>query len=587
MNWGKSMICSFVFYVWFSCHSTSGQAMLFKEISSSCGMNTEENSYGIAFGDFNQDGREDLYVTSRLNTNRLYENQGNDLFIENASNLNLAFTPSTRTAVWFDLNNDYLLDLVLGNDNTLDELYLQSPNGFFENITLDAGVFNKGNTFSINIADVNQDNFLDIYCSNFLGENNLFINNQDNTFTDLIYQFGAKDDGKSMGSIFFDYDKDGDADLYLVHDNRQPNILYENQGGKGFVDVSVPSGTNYAGLGMGVDVGDINNDGWLDIYITNLYENTLLLNNQDGTFKDISASAQVQDYGMGWGTTFLDVDNDGWVDIYACNDSYFSDYPNILYRNNKDLTFTPIAIEEPVSSKQGSYACVCGDINLDGKVDIAVGNAGQNDYTQIFLNEVKSNNNWIGFKLNGTTSNTTAIGSKIRLVDNLGVVHYDEITGGNGFAGQSSLMLHFGLGLATEIDSVTIIWANAEKQSLTDLKINQYYQVLEGSRPELLSTPDQTTALGSIVQQSSISIFPNPVQRELNFSLELAKNADVGIKIWDVKGRLIHQTALTNKDPGAHHWRMELPKLSNHELILAELQIEEQKITKKIIVGHY
>jgi hypothetical protein len=148
-------------------------------------------------------------------------------------------------------------------------------------------------------------------------------------------ELGPKSMLNAMGAIFFDYDKDNDPDLYLVHDG-QPNILYKNIGGGRYVDVSTEAGVDYEGFGMGVDIGDVNQDGWMDLYITNLYENVLFLNNGDGTFTNASQKAQVEDYGMGWGTNFLDFNNDGLQDIYVTNDSYFSDYPNVLYKNIGD-----------------------------------------------------------------------------------------------------------------------------------------------------------------------------------------------------------------------------------------------------------
>ncbi|MCB9081434.1 MAG: VCBS repeat-containing protein [Lewinellaceae bacterium] len=137
---------------------------------------------------------------------------------------------------------------------------------------------------------------------------------------------------------------------------------------------------------MGVDVSDFNNDGWMDIYIANLYANILLLNKGDGTFADISAAAGIDDPGMGWGVSLLDFDNDGWLDIYVANDYSFSPHPNVLYRNLGNLTFTPVEVNDPVANRQGSYGTASWDFNLDGNLDLGVTNRWDNNNFQLFQN---------------------------------------------------------------------------------------------------------------------------------------------------------------------------------------------------------
>ena len=564
---------------------TNLKSQTFKEVTDQCGIDQNINSYGLAFGDFNQDGWDDLYATSRKGANRLYKNLGNGKFEEVGESTGLNFQPSTRTAVWFDINNDGHLDLYLGNDKSEDQLFLNDGNGSFQNITEEAYIFNPDNAFSINMADIDNDSYLDIYVSNFLDENQLYLNNGDNTFTNNIFLHGANDDGKSMGSLFFDYDKDGAIDLYLVHDGFDPNILYKNRGDGTFTDVSLASKANFAAFGMGVDAGDINNDGWMDLYITNLYDNALLLNNGDGTFSDLSDKANIKDQGMGWGVTFVDFDNDGWIDVYVCNDSYFSDYPNVLYRNNGDLTFTQVEIEENVTSNQGSYACICGDINLDGKMDLAVGNDGRNDVTQLFENQSNNNNHWIGFKLKGTISNSIAIGAKIQLVDNLGVLHYDEITGGNGFASQNSYLVHFGLGEATSIDSAFIDWPNGYHQSLTDLVVDTYWEVEETRSPTLFAPKAITTSVQQLINEPnfSLNISPNPASHQLNLSFQLENQQEVQLQLLDIHGKTIRQFEYQNLPIGLNQLSIAIEDL-NAQLFILKGTIGNQSFYKKVLV---
>ena len=321
----------------------------FYDITGSSGIPGFGSSQGIAVGDYNNDGYEDLYISMELGENRLYHNNGDGTFQEVAGKLGINIAAKTKTAVWGDLNNDGHLDLYLANLRTNDQLFLNSGEGVFTEITRQAGINNFANPSSANMADVNNDGYLDIYVSNLAAENILYLNNQDLTFWDYTLASGASDTGSSMGSIFFDYDKDGDQDLYLVHDHAEPNFLYQNNGLGQFTEVGALTGANAQGLGMGVDIGDVNNDGFSDIYITNLFKNNLLLNRGDGTFGNVSQQAGIEDFGMGWGTSFLDYDRDGWVDIFVANDSDFSPFSNVLYRNQGDATFKPMALNDTLN----------------------------------------------------------------------------------------------------------------------------------------------------------------------------------------------------------------------------------------------
>ena len=330
----------------------------FQEITQAADVaNPTNKNHGVAFGDFDNDGDEDLYAFTRLNENRLYENLGGGLFNDVALPMGVAHTGSARAAVWGDVNNDGWLDLYVGLYQEPDRLYLNNGpvnNGdiTFTDITFEAAIFNDRETISVHMADVDRDGWLDIYVANYLSENILYKNNGNLTFADATNLAGLNDASYSMGCAFFDYDNDGDQDLYLVHDFEAPNILYQNDGTGVFTNVATQVGVDLAKHGMGVDVADINNDGWLDMYITDLNENVLFLNNTDGTFTNIAEAAGVGDTGMGWSTMFLDFDNDGWQDIYVVNDSQFSPRPNVLYRNNGDLTFQTVDVGGPIS-KQG------------------------------------------------------------------------------------------------------------------------------------------------------------------------------------------------------------------------------------------
>lgn len=460
----------------------------FQEITEQAGVaNPGNKNHGIAIADFDNDGDEDIYAFTRLNENKLYENLGDGTFNNVALPAGVNHNGSTRAAVWGDINNDGWLDLYIGTYQAADRLYLNNGavnNGdvTFTDITFDAGIFNSEETISAHMADVNGDGLLDIYVANYLAENRLYKNNGNLTFTDITNLSGTNDNSYSMACAFFDYDNDGDQDLYLVHDFEVPNILYQNDGQGNFTNVAEAAGVDFAGHGMGIDVADINHDGWLDFHVTDLDENVLFLNDGQGAFTDISESAGIGDIGMGWGTMFLDVDNDGWQDIYVINDSKFSPEPNVLYRNNGNLNFQEIMENTPICSEEGGVGGACGDIDNDGFMDIIIANTFGNSGNQLFKN-LPNQNNWISFKLEGTQSNRAAIGSRIVIEYGGGEMQSDLIMAGTGFAGANSLKIHFGLAEYEQIDKVTIHWASGQVEEFFDLSVNQIHAIREVNEP--------------------------------------------------------------------------------------------------------
>ncbi|MEM6963288.1 MAG: FG-GAP-like repeat-containing protein [Bacteroidota bacterium] len=554
------------------------------------GLDTLAGSEGIAVGDFNNDGWEDFYVSVPLlqSSNRLCKNMGDGTFQEVALNAGVAVTEPSVASTWGDINNDGFLDLYVSTVNHNDHLFLNNGDETFEEITLSAGIYNNGNTKAVNMADVNNDGHLDIYLSNFLSENALFINQGDNTFTNQIQQSGATDESFSMGNIFFDYDRDGDLDLYLTHDHLVPNILYQNNGEGVFTDVSQASGVNSIGYGMGVDVGDVDNDGWLDIYVTNLFQNVLFKNTGFGSFINISQASMTNDNGMGWGTTFFDFNKDGRVDIYVANESdFFSPHePNVLYENIGNHFYQKTATEQGISNTDNSYGVACLDYNLDGNIDLLVANRDSGEYLQLFENAEHAGN-WIKVKLLGTESNRNGIGAKIELVDDFGRIHLKEVSAGHGWASQNSNILFFGLG-DNEIDSAKIYWPSGITQAISFENINTTFTVTEGLPPvEGIHFDFATTSSQNLTLQEKppIRIFPNPAPEEFYIEIDTRKEAPFTLEIYDVLGQVLFQ-----KKASTHLGKQTLTinknnlNLTNETTFLfININIGDQSWSKKIL----
>ncbi|MEN0006654.1 MAG: FG-GAP-like repeat-containing protein, partial [Bacteroidota bacterium] len=519
--------------------------------------------------------------------NEFYVNQGDGSFVELGESLGVALdsTVDSRAAVWGDINNDGWADLYVGNRATPDRLFLNLEGEGFEEIAFAAGIIQLGHPKAVNMADLNNDGFLDIYVSNFLLENFLYLNNGDNTFTNFTISSNALDNGLAMGTVIFDYDKDGDMDIYLVHDGFEPNFLYQNNGNAQFIDVAPEVGAATESFGMGVDIGDVNNDGWLDIYIANLGSNYLLLNNGDGTYSNIYQEAAVGDIGMGWGTSLLDYDKDGLVDIYVANDYAFSPYRNVLYQNTGDLTFQVAEEPNPISNQYRSYGSACLDYNMDGNMDLLVTNKGPNQRSQLFRNANRPHA-WIGFKLIGVESNKSAVGAKVRIVDDLGVLHYDEVIAGSSWSSQSSLLLHFGLGDATAIDTLTITWPSGLEQTLAIEHLDTYYTVEEGGEArEGVGTSITTSTTTIPADTPPLRVFPNPTAGPFTVEFFAPSNKPTQVEILDQLGRRLYNQQIDSPQLDKNTLVVELAgtlSTISAQLLLVKVQTGAIIATRKI-----
>lgn len=433
---------------------------------------------GLALGDYDGDGREDLYV-SALNggPNRLYRNLGNFIFEEVSAQAGVNYAGTSKVSSWADIDNDGDADLYVGNRDERDLLYINKGDGTFREEAAQRGIQNPFPASSVLFSDINRDGWLDLYIGNVNNPNVLYINNGGGYFTDHTQASGAGDQAVAMGSVFFDFDLDGDDDLYLTHDAQVPYILFENMGDMTFTNISANANVNYAGFGMGADVGDFNLDGYMDIYITNLYDNVLYQNMGDGTFENVGETLGVNDPGMGWGNVWGDFDNDRLPDIYVVNDYYFSPYENVLYRNT-GTGFEIASAGDPCESPYAGYATVAADLNDDGRLDLLVANSGAPG-VQLFENTTSDLKHYISFYLEGVESNRDAVGAKLEVHTTAGI-QYDQVIGNSGWAADNGRWIHFGLADQQVVDKVIIRWPSGVVQQVDELQADRKYRIREG-----------------------------------------------------------------------------------------------------------
>ena len=487
---------------------------------------------GVALFDFDNDNDLDLYLvngsnlpgrtSSTLPTNRLYRNDG-DTFTDVTVEASVGDTGYGLGCCVGDYNNDGFTDLYVTNYGT-NVLYRNNGDGTFTDMTQSAGV--SGNQFSSGCAfvDLDADGYLDLYVVNYVqfdpetnpectrqgvrtyctpealrgAEDVLYRNNGDGTFTDITAKSGISGaNGKGLGVVCGDIDNDGDLDIFVANDTT-PNFLYRNDSN---TTIKMTEDALFAGValseegraysGMGANLGDYDNDGYLDIVITNFQDqtNSLYHNAQGEFFNEVSFARGIGEKSLpylAWGVDFVDFNNDGWLDLFVAN-GHLDDnvaeidpigtyaQPNQLFLSNQGLNFS----EQPdvaIAGQKVSRGTAFGDIDNDGDVDIVVSNL--KDAPTVLRNDSDSTARWLRVKLIGRHCNRDAIGARVTVVSG-DLTQIREVKSGSGYISQNDLHLHFGLGGATQVDTLTVRWLCGSVQTLQNVETNQVLVISE------------------------------------------------------------------------------------------------------------
>ncbi len=449
----------------------------FTDVTEQTGIGDTGYGAGCAVADYDNDGNLDLYVTN-FGANVLYRNNGDSTFTDVTQHAGVGDSRWSLGCAFADYDNDGFVDLYVTN-------YI---NFHFETHT---NCTRKG---------------VATYCppESFEGApDTLYRNNGDGTFTDVTTITGVyNEDGKGMGVVFGDYDNDGDADCYIGNDAGE-NFLYQNSGDGTFTNVGWMAGVeadengNVQGT-MGVDFGDYDNDGLLDLIALNYQQqpNALYRNDNGNFFTDVSFVAGIADsvpY-VGWGVDFFDVDNDGDKDLLIAN-GHLQDtvekyddtttYPqrNHLLINNGHGHFANESVKAGggLQSLKVSRGIATADYDHDGDLDVLICNA--NDTPQLLRNDGRNQGNWILIRTVGTRSNRAGIGTRIEIhTDDL--TQIDEVRGGSGYLSQNDLRLHFGIGTHKRIDQIEARWPSGIVDILQDIAPNQIITIVEGSHSQ-------------------------------------------------------------------------------------------------------
>jgi len=450
---------------------------------------------GISCADFNQDGLDDLTFSTETGQDIIFlENKGDKFELVDPPFVSNIF--ESKQILWVDYDGDGDKDLMVATWDSYNYIYENDGNMNFTDVTAAVNLpLTVRNTFGLNVTDFNGDGLIELYISNY-GIPTVFANEMytfnatTHAFDDITASSGTSNGlRQSFTSAVFDFDQDGDLDFYIANDRPQfENTLYMNVGGLNFIDVSVPSNTNIAIDAMNSAVGDGDMDGDMDIYVTNGLSSggafsAYLENNGNSTFTEVAASNGTIFNRLGWAGVFVDYDNDRDEDLYV---STSSGQPSAMFVNDGTGNFT-----EPLYATNGldgrdtisTFANAYGDFNNDGLYDLALGHGFVADDFSVFFNHEKNENNYIKLKLEGTSSNIDAYGTRIIIwADGVATRSMKHST--VGFLGQHSDYINVGLGTATSVDSLVISWPFAGSKEVVqgaDLLINGTSHILEGS----------------------------------------------------------------------------------------------------------
>ncbi len=498
-----------------------GAVGTYSEVSAAVGMDFDHATgnicsppigTGTAWADMDGDGDVDHYVTNRGGANALFRNVGDTNsdglpdFVDVAVSAGVdASAAASHAAVFVDFDNDGDQDLYVTNwnGNTLfrndgDTNTDGIPD--FSDATAMAGLADFGRAITSAWGDFDQDGLLDVYLAKHLEcadtdthQDRLFHNEGGGVFTEVTSYLceGAATcpevNGLGFTAAWVDIDNDGDSDLYLVNDNiesaYQPNRLWRNDGpeaggnGWDFVEVSAAYGADASLNGMGLAVGDYNNDGFLDFAFSNSIPARLLENNGGVGFTDVSIASGVDEFTrdkFSWGSVFFDHDNDGDQDLYIVASEIGPGQPNVFMDNNGDGTFTDVSVASGLDDDGKARAASISDFDADGWVDVYVANYGDNN--GLYRNN-GGTNGWVAITVQGTDSNRDGIGARLELTSAQGT-QIREINSGPTHGGGDQRVAWFGVG-ADSSATLVIKWPNGVEESLGDVTLGQYHHFVE------------------------------------------------------------------------------------------------------------
>jgi hypothetical protein len=521
-------------------------AQTFTKVLTGPVVTTAGDSRSVNWVDVNNDGWVDLMITNGPSSgqpNNLYLNDGTGNFTTVTGDPIVTDSKPFDGASWADTDNDGDLDcFVVTWYGMTNYFYTNNGSGTFTKITNAPLVIQGTYSETCSWGDYDEDGLVDLYICNSDGslKNNLYHNEGNNTFTQVTTGDMVTDTFASRSVNWTDIDNDGALDLFVTNEYGQHENIYRNDGSGSFTKVSTGALLNNGGNTMSSSWADYDNDGDMDVFLANDQgDNSLFRNEGSFNFTKIIADTVSNSNGRSFSSAWSDMDNDGDQDLFVTNSFMTGSLLlNFLYVNNGDGSFTRVDNTVPATDMDWSYGCAFGDYDNDGFEDLAVATckySGVNRNDLLYHNDGNANN-WITIKLTGTTSNKAAIGARVKVkatINGTSVWQMREISAQSSYCGQNDMRAHFGLGDADSVETVMISWPSGLNETLPAMAANQFINIMETPQPNGIS---------ELQSDNGFAVYPNPSNGTLNISIQnrLLEKGDK-ISITDMSGRQVKE----------------------------------------------
>jgi len=518
-------------------------------------------NFGNAVADYDLDGDLDIFIVAYgsfqpnnpKTWSRLLNNRGGwfeDVTVDagfGSQHSNPNGNDAKLGASWGDYDNDGYPDLLLAHQNGT-QLYRNMGDGTFSDVSAQANIIAcKGCSNSSGLWwDYDNDGDLDLYLNYLNVENRLYNNQGDGTFEEIEGALNLDNKSRTWSSLPIDANRDGWMDIYVVNDFGLGRF-YINQEGTSFIDVTEEYNLVNNGDGMGSSIGDYNNDGYFDIYITNIAEfirNPLFMGTENGTFVNTQEEEGVGNGHFGWGNKFFDADNDGDEDLYMVNGQTDLQYPSVFFKNLRsegEERFEDYSVQSGANGEANGMGAEVFDYDNDGDLDILVTNPSD-DPPYLYKNGTANPNAWLKIDLAGTLSNRSAFGTKLTI--SVGGALKHRFHHGSTMMGQSIKPVHFGLGEVKKIDSLNISWPSGKEETIYNIAVNQTIKVEEQNgmvKGDSYMAEEVNEEVISLEPESiEMVMYPNPFKESITFDLNIEAAGPLNMKIYSMGGAEIY-----------------------------------------------
>ena len=570
----------------------------FTRITSGSPVTDSGHTFTVCWVDYDADGWLDLFVGNWNVLNCLYHNDGDGTFTK-ISTAPMALDYGALAASWADYDGDGDLDVYMANapqgpSGLRNTYYLNDGDGTFTEVTTGVLVNDVLMSISTSCADYDLDGDLDIYCANHAppsdpaGVDNQLFRNDPPGFTETDGDSTGLDPTDRGSCLWADYDNDGDPDLFVAG-AMKASAVFENDGDGTFTQVMTGVLASDSGS-VCFSWADYDNDLDLDAFVSYQNDscNVLYRNVGGGTFERVAGQCIVTDGGCSGCSSWGDYDNDGDLDLFISNQAYYTPRYDFLYENDGSGNFTRVLNEPMVTDSTASTACAWGDYDNDGDLDLFVCNCWNGTERNSLYRNNGNANNWLVVKCVGDSPNTSAVGARVYVKATIWgspVWQMREISGQSSYHAQMSLSAHFGLGDAAAVDSLKVMWPDGSVEAATAVSVNQRLTITQGCA----GLEMRGDAMDVLRDCTLFGLSPNPVSSETRIEYALTHDSAVSLRVFDVSGRLV-ETLLEAEErkAGAHALTWAVSKCGAHGiapgLYFCRLEAAGLSRTRRLVV---